>query len=361
MRIIHVLSSVMWSGVERYALDICRHYRDHGHDVIAVTRDARTVDDVFRHHSIPIAFAPLGGFYSYEAVKSMSSLFVSSDLPTVVHCHSTRDAFSALIARKLISRHNILVVLTRHYVRRAGRSPLHRFVYRNVDDLIFVSNKAKEAFFSGWSSRMTISPNDPRLHVIHNSLNIPLRPVAPEPEKGPVNAIYLGRLAPDKGIEYIIEALAQIKEIKLRLRMVGTGHPDFVDSLRNMAVEAGVMNMIDWPRHKEEAADFIRNSHFSVSPSTAPEAFGLSNIECMAEGRPVITTDNGAQPEYIKDGINGILVPPKNSDILAIEMRRLAASADLRRQLGANARQSFEQNLAWPIFIEKLNSIYATL
>lgn len=360
MRIIHVLSSVMWSGVERYTLDICRHFQDCGHDVLLVSRDARAVDDVFRHHGIPVEFAPLGGFFSYEAVKTLTSIFASKDEPTVVHCHDTRDAFAALVARKLISRRNILVVLTRHYVRRAGRSPFHRFVYRNVDDLIFVSEIAKRAFLSGWGSRNVISPLDPRLHVMHNSLNISLGPVSPEPEKGPVTAIYLGRLAPDKGIEQIIEALSKLKDLKLRIRMVGTGHPDYVDSLRNMAVEAGVMNMIDWPRHKENTIEFIRNSHFAVAPSSAREAFGLSNIECMAEGRPVITTDNGAQSEYITDGVNGILVPPNNSDILAIEMRRLAKSPDLRISLGSAARKSFEEKLAWHVFVEKLNAIYAT-
>lgn len=325
-----------------------------------VSRDARAVDDVFRHHDIAVAFAPLGGFFSYEAVKTLAGILSAEEGPTVVHCHDTRDAFAALVARKLIARHNILVVLTRHYVRRAGHTPLHKYVYRNVDDMIFVSEIAKRVFLAGWSQRKILSAQDPRLHVIHNSLNIQLQPISPEPDKGPVTAIYLGRLAPDKGIEDIIDALVRMKDMKFRIRMVGTGHPDYVDSLRNKAVEQGVMSMIDWPRHKENTRDFIRNSHFGVSPSRAQEAFGLSNIECMAEGRPVITTDNGAQPEYITDGVNGILVPPRNSDILAIEMRRLAKSIELRQQLGTSARAKFEQELSWLVFIKKLDSIYAT-
>lgn len=348
----------MWSGVERYALDICRHFRDCGDDVLVVSRDARAVDDVFRHHSIPIIFAPLGGFFSYEAVKVLSSVLTSATGDTVVHCHDTRDAFTVLLARKLIGRQDIKVVLTRHYVRHAGRSPLHKFVYGNVDDMIFVSQKAKDVFLSGWGIRGLLSHSDPRLRVIHNSLNIKLRPMTPEPEKGPVTGIYLGRLAPNKGLENIIEALSMVTDIKLRLRLVGTGHPDYVDSLRNKATAAGIMHIIDWPRHKEEASEFIRASHFGIAPSTAPEAFGLSNIECMAEGRPVIATDNGAQPEYIDDGTEGILVPPANADILAIEMRRLAMSSELRQNMGRAARARFESHLSWQKFISQLNLIY---
>ncbi len=348
----------MWSGVERYALDICRHFRDNGCEVCVVSRDARAVDDVFRHHSIPVSFAPLGGFFSYDAVKALATVFTASDTPTAVHCHDTRDAFAALVARRLSAAQHVRVVLTRHYVRHAGRSPFHKYVYRNVDDLIFVSHKARQAFLSGWGTRGIVAADDTRLKVVHNSLNIHMQPLAEEPDRGPVTAIYLGRLAPDKGLEYIIEALQRLTDLKLRLRMVGTGHPDYVDSLRSRAIRAGVMHMIDWPRHLEDVAGLIRASHFGVAPSCAPEAFGLSNIECMAEGRPVIASDNGAQPEYISDGKEGILVPPKNSDILAIEMRRLATSAELRRKLGHAARDRFAGELAWPRFARILTEVY---
>ena len=194
--------------------------------------------------------------------------------------------------------------------------------------------------------------------MIHNSLNIDLDQVAEEPSKGPVTAMYLGRLAPDKGLEDLIDAMSILKGMKLRLRIVGTGHPDYVDSLRRRAVTADVMHMIDWPRHKDNTEDFIRMSHFGVLPSVGPEAFGMSNIEFMKEGRPIICSDNGAQPEYIKHGKEGILVPPHDAQRLAWEMRRLALSGDLRKEIGAAARSRYEKELAWPRFIEKLYPLY---
>lgn len=358
MRVIHVLSSVMWSGVERYALDICRHCRDRGDDVLVVTRDARAVDDVFRRHCIDIRFAPLGGFLSYHAVKGICDVLNESQEATAVHCHNTRDAFAALTARRLLGRHDIRVLLTRHYVRRAGRSPFHRFVYRNVDHMVFVSDIAKEKFYSSWHWKGRYDERDINGTVIHNSLNIVMEPVAEEPMRGPVIAMYLGRLAPDKGLEDLIDALVILKGVKLRLRIVGTGHPDYVDSLRRRALTAGVMHMIDWPRHKENTEDYIRMSHFGVMPSVGPEAFGLSNIEFMKEGRPIICSDNGAQPEYITHGKEGILVVPHDPERLALEMKRLAISRERRREIGLAARERFERELAWPRFIEKLYPMY---
>lgn len=358
MRIIHVLSSVMWSGVERYALDICCHCRDRGDEVLVVTRDARAVDDVFRRHGIDIRFAQLGGFLSYHAVKGICDVLNESRDATAVHCHSTRDAFAALTARRLLGRHDIRVVLTRHYVRRAGRSPFHRFTYRNVDHMVFVSEAAKQKFYSSWHWQGRYADDDINACVIHNSLNIKLDPVVEEPAKGPVTAMYLGRLAPDKGLEDLIDALAILKGMKLRLRIVGTGHPDYVDSLRRRAVTADVMHMIDWPRHKDNTEDFIRMSHFGVLPSVGPEAFGMSNIEFMKESRPIVCSDNGAQPEYIHQGKEGILVPPHDPGRLAWEMKRLALSGELRKEIGTAARLRFENELAWPRFIEKLYPLY---
>lgn len=358
MRIIHILSSVMWSGVERYALDICRHCGANGDDVLVITRDARAVDDVFRRNAIPIRFAPLGGFLSYQAVKSICNVINESRDTTIIHCHDTHDAFAALTARRMLGRHDINVILTWHYVRKAGKSPFHRFVYRNVDHLIFVSETAKDRFFSGrhWNGHYT--EDEINSVVIHNSLNIDLEEVVPEPTKGPVIGMYLGRLAPDKGIEDIIDALALLKGLKMRLRIVGTGHPDYVDSLRRRAINADVMHMIDWPRHKENTQEYIRTSHFGILPSAAPEAFGMSNIEFMKEGRPIIATDNGAQREYITDGKEGILVHPHDVERLAWEIKRLALSAETRSKIGYEARLHFESHISWPHFISKLYPLY---
>lgn len=348
----------MWSGVERYALDICRYGSKNGDHVLVITRDARAVDDVFRRNGIPIRFAPLSGFLSYHAVKGICDVINESKEKTVIHCHDPHDAFAALTARSMVGRYDVKVILTWHYVKKAGKSPFHRFVYRNVDNLIFVSNTAKSKFFSGWHWKGRYSEDEINSLVIHNSLNLDLDPVEPEPAKGPVIATYLGRLAPDKGLEDIIDALKNLKDIKLRFRIVGTGHPDYVDSLRRRALNAGVMHMIDWPRHRENTQEFIRKSHFGVLPSSAPEAFGMSNIEFMKEGRPIIATDNGAQREYITDGKQGILVPPHNAERLSWEMKRLALSSEIRAKIGSAARQRFESQISWPHFISKLYPLY---
>lgn len=358
MRLMHVLSSVCWSGVERYALDICRHYAAQGWDVCALTRDARAVDDVFRHFGIKLRFAPFDGFLSWGAAKEMLRIIREDDSPIRIHCHDTRDAFIALVARRMSRRSDVKVFLTRHHVLRAGRSPFSHWVYRNVDAMIFVSETVRRKFFARWQ-RMGYTPFDTgKAFVIHNSLNIELSPIAPEPEKGPVTASYLGRLAPGKGLEYLIDAMAMMGKVKLRLRLVGSGHPDYVDRLRQRALVKGVMQMIDWPRHKDNTSDFIRDSHFGVLPSDVPEAFGMANIEYMAEGRPQICTRNGAQPEYITDGREGILVAPRNAAVLAEQMRRLATSPDLRIRIGVAARSKYEEQLAWPHFIRHLDRIY---
>ena len=61
--LIHLISSNRWGGSQRYALDICTHYHGEGWEVMAMTRDAKTVDDRFRRAGIPLLHAPLHGFF----------------------------------------------------------------------------------------------------------------------------------------------------------------------------------------------------------------------------------------------------------------------------------------------------------
>ena len=204
---------------------------------------------------------------------------------TVMHTHRYRDAMLTLMARRLAGRKDICVVNTRHIVRRGRDSWLYRRMYRNLDARIFVSEAARERFLSARGGREACRSRANASTSLHNSINVPLSGAFPEPEKGPVIAVFHGPLRPGKGLETLIDALPRLKGARTRLRIVGTGHPDYIDALRNRAQARGAMEMIDWHKHTPDPHPLIRESHFGVLPSVVSEAFGLTNIEYMANGR----------------------------------------------------------------------------
>lgn len=357
--LIHLISSNRWGGAQRYAFDICEHYHKLGWRVAAMTRDAKVVDDHFRAAGIPLIHSPLRGFF--DPASSVILARILKGLPrdrTYVHVHRYRDAFTVLLAKRLAGRPDVRVFSTRHTVRPGRNSWLFRRIYDKINGHIFVSKASYERFKSPWPDKLPMSAHT--VHIMHNSVNIPPQEPEPEPTKGPIFAIYNGPLVKGKGIETIIDALANLKKVKLRLRIAGKGNPDYLDTLRRRAQARGVMDMIDWKSIPDVSLELLGQSHFAVLPSIEREAFGLPNVYVMAAGRPQICSPNGAQSEYLSNGETALFAPPADAHALADAMRRLATDPELRQRIGANARRAYETTLSWDWFIPRLTEIYTT-
>lgn len=358
--LLHIVGGNRWGGIERYALDICRHFNDRGWNVKVLTKDAKAVDSMFEKEGIPLFHAPLQGFYDYISIRHLSHKLKDLQGPVIIHAHGFRNVFTALASRKMSGRHDVKIVMTRHKVRRAVDSWFLKFIYRNIDALIFVSRAARDRFVSTWHNRlMPISAE--KMYVLHNSLNIPAMEYAPPGTGRPITAMFHGPLKPGKGIETLIDAMSMLKGKRIRLRIVGSGTPDYLDYLRRRAISRGVMELIDWHKHTDNPLPLIAECDFGVLPAVQEEAFGLANIEYMACGRPQICTSNGAQPEYITDGWEGILIPPANPSFVAENIKKLAGNPEMALKMGRNAFDSFQQRLSWPHFIKPLTEIYLGL
>ncbi|MCH5226956.1 MAG: glycosyltransferase family 4 protein [Muribaculaceae bacterium] len=325
--------------------------------MLALTRDAKAVDSMFEKEGIGLFHAPLQGFHDFYSIKLLARKLKATEGKVIIHAHGFRNVFTALAARKFSGKKDVKVIMTRHKVRRAVDSWILRLIYRNIDALVFVSRAARDRFVATWHNHlMPISAE--RMHVIHNSLNIP-QPVYQEPGGGrPITAMFHGPLKPGKGLETLIDAMSMLKGKRIRLKIVGSGTPDYLDKIRRRAISRGVMELIDWHKHTDEPLPLIEDCDFGVLPSVQEEAFGLANIEYMAAGRPQVCSSNGAQPEYITDGWEGFLVPPSNPSFLAENMSKLAADQQLRLKMGHRAYESFIHRLSWPHFINPLTEIY---
>lgn len=356
--LIHILSDNRWGGVARYALDICRHFKGEGWNVMAFTIDAKAVDSLFEKEGVTLLHAPFGGIFDIGSARVLAkSLRQLPENSVTIHAHGFRNAFTALLARKIAGRNDVRIVMTRHKVKKGIDSWLFRRIYRNLDAMIFVSRLARDRFLSTWHSK-PLPFSEEKLHVIHNSLNINLPEPLQRTTKGPVTAMFHGPLVPGKGIEVLIDALSRLKGSRIRLRIVGSGTPDYVDRMRRRAIARGVMEMIDWRKHSDNPLEHIAETDFGVLPSITEEAFGLTNAEYMLCGRPQVCSSNGAQPEYITDGREGFLVTPGNTAMLAEAIRKLGSDTDLRLRMGERAYASFRDTLSWPHFISNLTPLY---
>jgi rhamnosyl/mannosyltransferase len=178
------------------------------------------------------------------------------------------------------------------------------------------------------------------------------------PDRGPVRALFLGRLLKWKGVDVLLRALALAPD--LRLDIVGDG-PD-EPRLRTMAQAVAVSDRVRWYGHHtdEDVPRRMAEAHFLVLPSvTIEEMFGLVLLEAMASGRPVISTElpSGVR-EVNLPGVVGLEVPPRDPAALAAAMTALAEDPARRRAMGAAGRERALAHFTRRTMVERYLEIY---
>jgi glycosyltransferase involved in cell wall biosynthesis len=179
--------------------------------------------------------------------------------------------------------------------------------------------------------------------VVYSAIDPNDFPVVASPPDRPWDwrLLYVGRLDPRKGIETVMRALALVPAT---FDVVGRGDAAYTRSLKTLAERLGVGD-----RTRFAAADRaeLRNSYQThdavVFPVEWEEPFGLVPLEAMACGTPVVATGRGGSGEYLVDGGNSLLFPPRDSAALARSLLRLASDRPLRRMLAENGLRTAAQ------------------
>jgi glycosyltransferase involved in cell wall biosynthesis len=174
-----------------------------------------------------------------------------------------------------------------------------------------------------------------RLEVLPNPA-----PAAELPDDVPVvpnRFVFAGRLTAQKSLETALEAVAQLPDA--RLVLVGDG-PERA-ALERRAKELGLNGRVEFTgaRPRSEVLRALAGATAVVLPS-AWENLPHAAVEALAVGTPVVATTVGGVPEVVRDGVNGLLVPPGDPERLAAALALVAASPDLRAELAAAARVS---------------------
>ena len=349
-RLLALVSYAGGASEVRYALDLCCGLRSEGWSVTAYTRDMQAVDSLFQAAGIDLRHAPMQGLTDYGTIRNLATHLSRESRGSVILAQTFRTAFIGLCARKLASRPDLRVVMVSHRVRPPRNTFISRRVYRNLSSLIFSSVYARDTFAQAWKPGHMPAAGE-RLHVVRNSLFNPPGTI-PEPASGPRVMLYNGAIFPGCGLENLVETLADLRGKRIRLLIGGRGSSDYVDMLRRLALNRGVMDLISW-QTGGAAADLVARSHFSVYPYSAPDAFGYANIHTMAAGRPQIVTATRIAAEYLGHTGAALYIPPSDNEALRNAILTLADNPQLRAESGAAARSRYDSHLSWPSFIAR--------
>jgi glycogen synthase len=284
----------------------------------------------------------------------------------LVHAHAGEDLAVLPVARIAAARHRCPLVVTvhcsvRHTVRngsvrgvvlRRFGGAIERRTLAAADAVIVLTPSAARRL------REDGVPAD-RVHVIPSGFAPALfehggrEDPDPFPELPRPRVAYVGRLAPQKNVDVLVEAFDRCPDAA-SLVVVGDG-PCRAALQRRARSSRGEVRFTGFVEHAR-IPGVLRHVDVLVLPS-AYEELGSVLVEAMATGLPVVASEVGGIPDLVRDGRNGLLVPPGSPAAFADAIGRLLTDPRTAARIGAEARRTVRDH-AWPALAARVTEVY---
>jgi len=157
-----------------------------------------------------------------------------------------------------------------------------------------------------------------------------------------INVVYIGRLRPYKGIEYLLEAWALITGyVKVKLTIVGGG--EYGRYLEELCLEKNISESVEFVGFVEDVLPYYELADIYVQPSLN-EGLPNSVLEAMSCGLPIVATRVSGSEDIVEDEVNGFLVEAKDSNSLSEGLKELILDNDKRMRFGKESREFIVEN-----------------
>ena len=287
-------------------------------------------------------------------------------LPDVAHAHFWMSGLAAVSAGRacdvpVVQTYHALGSVKRRHQGAADTSPARRIAYERelghaVDQVVVQCQDeiCELAQLGVPRQRMTLVPSGVNTERF--------RPDGPaEPRSARRRILSVGRLVERKGFEDLIAAMAAVPRAECVIVGGGPDDDPYARRLRDVAAGCGVADRVrlvgavppaEMPRWYR-SADVL-----AATPWYEP--FGLTPLEAMACGVPVVATAVGGLTDTVVPGVTGDLVPPRDPRALGTALRRLLGDDARRRSYAAAARDRAGQSYSWRRVASQLSAVYAT-
>lgn len=371
-------------GAETHAHEVAKELVGRGHQVKVYT------SDLLREHPFEHLDQPYDDMDGVQVVRKrayrLGEAFHFAMMPgqlellrepaDVLHSHSFGYWHTNLMALRRKLRPTPLVITphyhppetmeggwARHRMRRFYDTQIANWVFDQADVIIAVSRAEL--------SSMAHHINDlEKVRVIPNGIHftrfeeLPRAGAfrAPRGIEGPM-LLYVGRLAVNKRMEVVIQAMPDMLEAHPDLTLVIAGPDDGVGEVwKELASELGVETSVRFEGFLSEQ-DMIAAYHDAdvfVLPSEW-EAFGIVLLEAMACETPCVCADRGGAPEVVEDGVTGHVAPYGDVEAWRDRLMGLLDDDEGRVRMGRAGRQRVQDRFVWPAIVDQIEEVYRDL
>lgn len=331
LKILHIDPERNWGGGECQVIGLLTYLARRGHRNHLMCHPQGALAEAARRGGIETFPLSLRNELDVRPVFSLRRL-IRREGYDIVHFHTKRaHALSLWLGR---IHPGIRYVVTRRMDYPVRRSRYVDFLYnRRVDGVVAISRKIADLLVEGGVHREKIrlipSGIDPAPFQARK---------AEEPGRAPLRVGTVAVLEERKGHLFLLEAAALLKQQGHRLKYRCAGAGSRRQRLERMALSLGLAEDVEFAGFVGDIPEFLSSIEVFVLPSLY-EGLGVSVLEAMAAGLPVVATRAGGLPEIVDDGVTGLLVPHGDPQALARAVATLVCRPAMAREMGARGRE----------------------
>lgn len=266
--------------------------------------------------------------------------FIDEKKIDIIHFHWMKDITTVILA-KLISKRKPKIIQSRHMTMTRFKDDIyHKWLYKNITTIHAVTQQVKEQLIK-------YIPQDirPKIEMIYLGVCEPIievKKIESLKVKYKIKDSFvvgiIGRIEEGKGQYLLIEALAKLKNLNIKVLIVGASMShDYLLNLKAMIKKLGVEERVIFSGFTKDVNEHMQLCNITVL-ATPQETFGLVVIESMINRVPVIATKRGGPLEIIEEGIDGLLFDRTSEDLI-IKIKLLYNNKKLQNSLSNKAYQ----------------------
>jgi glycosyltransferase involved in cell wall biosynthesis len=361
-------------GVQSHILGLAGQLKEMGHEVVIVTKEMERSEaqgDLYPEGVREVRAKRLTAPEHVLMPPSPRDLrnLIKQEGFDVVHAH---HAFTPtpLLSLEAADRLGVPSVLTNHSITFAYSSdliwgpvsqllPFKRYI-NMADRVVAVSGSAAE-FIERFmdEGRAKVIPNGVDVGRFHDPGAAYRMAVDPGSFEHPM-VFGVGRLAFRKGFHLLVESMPRVLRRHPGARLYVAGKGIMAGFLGLLVESLDLQDKVTLMGYvTDDALPWLyRLCDVFVLPSVSAESFGITLIEAMAAGRPVVASRIGGVPEIVDDGVNGLLFEPWDSRGLSEAVNALLGDPELAADLGRRAHESAEENYSWPKVARRIEEVY---
>lgn len=338
-KILHVVMAKVWGGGEQYVYDVSKEMQRQGHSVVVLVDKSNCLLQQRYAEVATVVTANLycaAGLFSVNRIKNE----ILNNNIDIINCHSGHGVIFCLVLKFLTGRK---MILFKHNALPAKHDLYHQWLRKNTDAVICVSKLVWKLQTEGLNEN-----EKKKFYLVYNGIDLEKFNKYSNLHKAGAEFVigYAGRLAPNKGIDILINsfALLHAKYKNTRLKIVGADENGYLNQLCDLVNKLGLNKVVCYGGVEKDMEKFYKSLDVFVLPSVVREAFGLVLCEAMYCGVPVVTTNSGAQEEIIENGQDGIIVSAGDVEKLFEKLKILYMNLELRKAVAFNGKKKVLKN-----------------